>query len=313
MTKTDRPLLFMEKIITICGPTGIGKTGFAIALAQAFNGEIIGADSMQIYKYMDIGTAKPDAAELAQAPHHLVDFLNPSLDFDAGQYAQMAAQKIIDITRKGRIPIIAGGTGLYIRALLYGLFRSRPVCEKTLAQLTKEAQEKGSAYLHHLLHACDPAAAQKIHPHDSFRIIRALEVFQTTGTPISQMQKEHNFNSPRYQSLTMGLFMDRKTLYERIDSRVDTMIRQGFLAEVTDLVRKGYSLDLKSMQSIGYRHMGWFLKKELDFDRAVFLLKRDTRRYAKRQFTWFKKEPGIIWLKPSQLSRAKTLAKEFLT
>lgn len=303
----------MEKIITICGPTGIGKTGFAIALAKAFNAEIIGADSMQIYKYMDIGTAKPDAAELAQAPHHLVDFLDPSLDFDAGQYAQMAAQKINDITRKGRIPIIAGGTGLYIRALLYGLFRSRPVCEKTLAQLTKAAQEKGSAYLHKKLCACDPAAAQKIHPHDNFRIIRALEVFQTTGTPISLMQKKHNFASPRYQSLTLGLFMDRKTLYERIDFRVDAMIKNGLLAEVTDMVRKGYPLDLKSMQSIGYRHMGWFLKKELDFDQAIFLLKRDTRRYAKRQFTWFKKEPGIIWLKPSQLSRAKALVKEFLT
>lgn len=303
----------MEKIITICGPTGIGKTGFAIALAKAFNGEIIGADSMQIYKYMDIGTAKPDAAELAQAPHHLVDFLDPSQDFDAGQYAQLAGQKINEITRKGRIPIIAGGTGLYIRALLYGLFRSRPVCENTLARLTREAQEKGSAYLYHKLCACDPAAAQKIHPHDNFRIIRALEVFQTTGTPISLMQKEHNFASPRYQSLTMGLFMDRKPLYERINLRVDAMIRKGLLTEVTDLVRKGYSFDLKSMQSIGYRHMGAVLKKEHDFDQAVFLLKRDTRRYAKRQFTWFKKEPGIIWLKPAQLSWAKTLVKEFLT
>jgi tRNA dimethylallyltransferase len=303
----------MEKIITICGPTGIGKTGFAIALAKAFNAEIIGADSMQIYKYMDIGTAKPDAAELAQAPHHLVDFLDPSRDFDAGRYAQMAAQKINEITRKGRVPIIAGGTGLYIRALLYGLFRSRPVCENTLAHLTRVAQEKGSAYLHKKLCACDPAAARKIHPHDNFRIIRALEVFQTTGIPISLMQKEHNFASPRYQSLTMGLFLDRDTLYERINERVAAMIRKGLLAEVTDLVEKGYSLDLKSMQSIGYRHMGWFLKKEVDFDRAVFLLKRDTRRYAKRQFTWFKKEPGIIWLKPSQLSRAKALVKEFLT
>ena len=313
MTKTQTPNLSMEKIITICGPTGIGKTGFAISLAKACNGEIIGADSMQIYKYMNIGTAKPDREELAEAPHHLVDFLDPSQDFDAGKYAQMAAQKIIDITRKGRVPIIAGGTGLYIRALLYGLFRSRPVCEKKLAHLTRTAQEKGSVYLHNRLRTCDPAAAQKIHPHDSFRIIRALEVFQTTGTPISQMQKEHNFNSPRYQSMTIGLFMDRKALYQRIDSRVDAMIRQGLLAEVTDLVQKGYCLDLKSMQSIGYRHMGWFLKKEVVFDRAVFLLKRDTRRYAKRQLTWFKKEPGILWLEPSQITRAKTLAKEFLT
>ncbi len=303
----------MKKIITICGPTGIGKTDFAIALAKDFCGEIIGADSMQIYKYMDIGTAKPDAGELAQAPHHLVDFVDPVENFDAGRYAQMAARKIEEICERNRVPIVAGGTGLYIRSLLYGLFRSQPVCQKIVAQLTALLEKKGSAYLHQQLQTCDPAAAQKIHPKDSFRIIRALEIFKTTGSPISLRQQEHNFSSPRYQSLTIGLFMDRNLLYDRINLRVDAMIRQGLLAEVTDLVEKGYSLDLKSMQSIGYRHMGWFLTGKQPFDQAVHLLKRDSRRYAKRQFTWFKKEPGIIWLEPSQLDAARALAKEFLT
>ncbi|EMS79369.1 tRNA (adenosine(37)-N6)-dimethylallyltransferase MiaA [Desulfotignum phosphitoxidans] len=303
----------MKKIITVCGPTGIGKTGFAIFLAKTFNGEIIGADSMQIYKYMDIGTAKPDASERAKARHHLVDFLDPAKDFDAAQYTQMAGQTIDTMTQNNRIPIVAGGTGLYIRSLLYGLFRSRPACQNTLARLTQTLEEKGSPYLHQQLDACDPSAARRIHPHDGFRIIRALEVFQTTGIPISQRQTQHSFAHPCYRSLTLGLYMDRHDLYERINQRVDIMMAQGLLTEVQGLVKKGYDLSLKSMQSIGYRHMGKVINHELDIETAVSLLKRDTRRYAKRQFTWFKKEPGIVWIEPSQKDRALALVKDFLT
>jgi len=302
----------MKKIVTICGPTGIGKTNFAIAIAQNFNGEIIGADSMQIYKYMDIGTAKPDENERTMAVHHLVDFLDPKEEFDAGQYATRADGIIASLYNRGKLPIIAGGTGLYMRALLHGLFRAQPVCEKTLADLTRLHQEKGNLYLHAQLNLCDPIAAQKIHPNDSFRVIRALEVFQTTGNPISQSQKAHDFKKDKYQSLTIGLTMDRKRLYERINQRVDIMISQGLLDEVKSLIERGYSLDLKSMQSIGYRHMGMFLKKEVDFYEAVRLLKRDTRRYAKRQFTWFNSEKDLIWLEPSQTDKAFELVKNFL-
>lgn len=303
----------MKKIITICGPTGIGKTGFAIYLANQFNGEIIGADSMQIYKYMDIGTAKPDVSERAEVPHHLVDFLDPAKDFDAGQYEQLAGQAIDTIVQNNRIPIVAGGTGLYIRALLYGLFRSRPVCQKTLAELTQTLERKGSLSLHRQLESCDPSAANRIHPHDGFRIVRALEVFLTTGIPISQRQTQQPFTHPRYRSLTLGLYMDRHDLYERINQRVDMMMAQGLLSEVQDLVKKGYGLTLKSMQSIGYRHMGKVINNELDIETAVSLLKRDTRRYAKRQFTWFKKEPGTVWITPKQTDRAVSLVKDFLT
>jgi len=303
----------MKKIITICGPTGIGKTGFAIALAKKFNGEIIGADSMQIYRHMDIGTAKPDADELAMAPHHLVDFLDPSCDFDAGKFAVKADMAITQITERGKLPIIAGGTGLYIRALIYGLFRGSPACNNTLDRLTRELEAKGSLLLHKRLSQCDPGAARKIHPNDSFRLIRALEVYETTGEAISQRQKAHNFSERRYQSLTFGLSMDRDKLYERINKRVDIMIEQGLLHEVETLVKKGYSLDLKPMQSIGYRHMGLFMKGEVDFEEAVRLLKRDTRRYAKRQFTWFNKEPGLIWIEPTQINTAFDLTKKFLT
>lgn len=310
---TRNPFIPMKKIVTICGPTGIGKTGFAIALAKAFNGEIIGADSMQIYKYMDIGTAKPDADERAAATHHLVDFLDPAQDFDAGKYARMAADTIYALADQGRLPIVAGGTGLYIRALLYGLFRSKPVCDDTVARLTALMEEKGSDHLHQLLKVCDPVAAERIHPNDGFRLVRALEVFQTTGRPISKEQKDHDFGQARFQSLTLGLHMDRDTLYDRINRRVDLMLDAGLLAEVSGLVEKGYSLDLKPMQSIGYRHMGLFLRGEVDMEEAVRLLKRDTRRYAKRQFTWFRKESGIVWLQPSELEKAFSLVKDFLT
>jgi tRNA dimethylallyltransferase len=303
----------MKNIITICGPTGIGKTGFAIYLAKQFNGEIIGADSMQIYKYMDIGTAKPDLSERAEARHHLVDFLDPAKEFDAGQYAQMAGEVIDTITHKKKLPIVAGGTGLYIRALLYGLFRSRPVCRSTLAKLTEDLEKKGGSYLHRQLESCDPSAAKRIHPHDGFRIIRALEVFLTTGVPISQKQTRHGFAHPRYRSLTLGLYMDRDDLYDRINQRVDMMMAQGLFAEVQDLVEKGYDPNLKSMQSIGYRHMGWIINRDMDLDTAVSVLKRDTRRYAKRQFTWFRKEPGIVWMTPEQTGRAVALVKDFLT
>jgi tRNA dimethylallyltransferase len=302
----------MQKIVTICGPTGIGKTGFAIALAKRFNGEIIGADSMQIYKYMDIGTAKPDRQEQAQAPHHLIDFLDPASDFDAGKFSKAADAAIADICARGKLPIVAGGTGFYIRALLYGLFRAVPACEKTLDRLTRELKEKGSSHLHDRLALCDPVAAEKIHAHDSFRLIRALEVYETTGQPISARQKDHNFGKNRYHSLTFGLTMDRDRLYDRINRRVDIMLNQGLLNEVQTLVDRGYGLDIKAMQSIGYKHMGMFMKGKVNWDETVRLLKRDTRRYAKRQFTWFNKEPGLIWIKPDETDRAGQLVHNFL-
>ena len=303
----------MTKIITICGPTGIGKTGFAIALAQELNGEIIGADSMQIYKYMDVGTAKPDERERQLAVHHLVDFLDPADNFDAKSFTVLADQAISDIAKRGRVPVVAGGTGLYIRALLHGLFRGKPACPATLDQLNQTLEEKGAPALHAQLTKCDPRAAEKIHPNDGFRIVRALEVFFTTGIPISQCRQTHDFKSDRYQSLTFGLHMDRKLLYDRINRRVDMMMAQGLLDEVKNLVNQGYSLELKSMQSIGYRHMGMYIKGDVSLEEAVRLLKRDTRRYAKRQFTWFNKEKNLIWINAKETEKAIETAKDFLT
>ena len=303
----------MKRIIIICGPTGIGKTSFAIKVAKRFNGEIIGADSMQIYKHMNIGTAKPDPEELRMVRHHLIGFLDPKDDFDAGLYVKAADKAIEDITFRGKIPIIAGGTGLYIRALLHGLFRSKSICEKTLARLTLECEEKGRLSLYQKLEKSDPKAAKKIHPNDSFRVIRALEFYQTTGQRISDWQKNHNFDDVRYNSIKLGLYMDREKLYDRINKRVDIMLDQGLLKEVTWLVEKGYSFDLKAMQSIGYKHMAMFINNEVDWAEAIRLLKRDTRRYAKRQFTWFNKDKDVNWLMPSQFRQAENLIKEFLT
>ncbi|CCK80578.1 tRNA (adenosine(37)-N6)-dimethylallyltransferase MiaA [Desulfobacula toluolica] len=303
----------MKKIIVICGPTGIGKTTVAIRVAKRFNAEIIGADSMQIYKHMNIGTAKPTSEELKLARHHLVDFIDPKDDFDAGLYVKNADQAIEKITACGKIPVIVGGTGLYIRALLHGLFRSKPICEQTVSQLTAELEEQGNQSLYEKLEKCDPKAAQKIHPNDSFRVIRALEVYQTTGRLISDRQDTHNFDELRYNSLKIGLFMDREKLYDRINKRVDLMLEQGLLHEVTTLAEMGYSFDLKPMQSIGYKHMGMFIKNEVDWTEAVRLLKRDTRRYAKRQFTWFRQDKDIHWFEPSQVDLAEKLIKQFLT
>lgn len=302
----------MTKIITICGPTGIGKTGFAIGLARELNGEIIGADSMQIYKYMDVGTAKPDETERRLAVHHLVDFLDPANNFDAKRFTALADQVISDIAKRGRVPVVAGGTGLYIRALIHGLFRGEPACPATLDKLNQTLEEKGGQALYDQLVKCDPKAAEKIHPNDGFRIVRALEVFLTTGIPVSQCRQTHDFKSNRYQSLTFGLHMDRKLLYDRINQRVDIMMAQGLLDEVKNLVNRGYSLELKSMQSIGYRHMGMYIKGEVSLEEAVRLLKRDTRRYAKRQFTWFNKEKDLIWIDAKEIEKAIETAKGFL-
>ena len=303
----------MEKIIIICGPTGIGKTAFAIKLAEIFNAEIVSADSMQIYKRMNIGTAKPDPEELKLATHHVIDFLDPKDDFDAGMYVKTADTAIVNIVNHGKIPIVVGGTGLYIKALLHGLFRTKSISKKTLSLLEKELQEKGNIVLYKQLEQCDPKAAKAIHPNDSFRVIRALEFFKTNSQKISDWQTNHDFSDQRYDFIKLGLSMEREKLYEHINRRVDIMLSQGLYKEVVNLIDDGYSLDLKSMQSIGYKHMGMFIKKEIDWDEAVRLLKRDTRRYAKRQLTWFNKDKEINWVKPSEIEKAKKLIKDFLT
>lgn len=301
-----------KKIIVICGPTGIGKTGFAIKLAKKFYGEIVGADSMQVYKKMNIGTATPDADEQKMAVHHLIDVAEPDEDFDAGRYIKLADKAILDIYQKNKLPIVAGGTGLYIRALLYGLFRSRKPDIDIMLKLNKELEEFGNNFLYEKLEKIDPALAEKLHPNDSFRVINALEVYESTGTIKSEQLKKHEFKENRYSCLKIGLYMEREKLYDRINKRVDIMMDQGFVNEVKELLNMGYSKDLKPMQSIGYKHICDYFNNVTDYDETFRLLKRDTRRFAKRQFTWFNKEKDIIWLKHDEVEKASQLVLDFL-
>jgi len=297
--------------VVICGPTGIGKTSFAIELARRFRGEIIGADSMQLYRHMDIGTAKPTPAEQAAITHHMVDIVDPDEHFDAEMYADMAYAKVLALTEKRILPFIVGGTGLYIKALIHGLFESIKIDAGVRKRLKKEVEDLGGPHLHTRLKAVDPAAAARIHANDTYRIVRALEIYETTGRPMSDTQAQHRFEPQRLQTVKIGLHMDREALYQRIDQRVDIMLDQGVLAEAKELLEAEYSPDLKSMKSLGYRHMAAFLKNEVDWEEAVRTLKRDTRRYAKRQMTWFKADPEIVWMGPNELEEAAAMITTF--
>lgn len=309
---SDKP---KPKLIVICGPTGVGKTSAAIEVAGEFNGEIINADSMQIYKYMDIGTAKPTPDEQARVKHHMIDIVYPDESFDAAMYAKMARETIMKLDRQDTVSFVAGGTGFYIKALLYGLFigPAKGVDVNIRERLKAEAAVHGAAFLHTQLSKCDPIAAENIHHNDTYRIIRALEIYEMTGKSISEYHEEHRFADEPFKVLTIGLDINREILYDRINSRVDAMIDAGFVDEVKGLLDKGYSENLKSMQSIGYRHITDYINGRLSWDEALSTLKRDTRRYAKRQLTWFKADLRIAWIKPEQLEDIIRLIKKFLS
>ena len=300
------------RVIVVCGPTGIGKTSTAIRLARQCHGEIIGADSMQIYRLMDIGTAKPTPAEQACVKHHMVDIVDPDTPYDAARYAREAGDKIRELHERQVVPVVAGGTGLYIKALIYGLFDSRPPDPEIRRELEALADAHGSGFLHEKLAACDPAAAAEIHVNDRFRIIRALETYRTTGRPISEHRRTHRFARPRFATFKIGLTMPREALYARIDQRVDQMVAEGLLDEVRRLLAKGFRPDLKSMQSIGYRHMVDHLLNGVDWSETLRLLKRDTRRYAKRQFTWFRADSDILWVSPDDIPSVTPAIQSFL-
>jgi tRNA dimethylallyltransferase len=300
------------KIIVLCGPTAIGKTSTAITLAARFNGQIIGADSMQIYRYMDIGTAKPTAEEQARVRHHMIDIADPDEHFDAAQYAAVARRTIMQLQGKGIVAFVVGGTGLYIKALLHGLFESEPIDPQVRKRLLAAASRHGRDFLHKRLAEIDPETSNRLHPHDTYRILRALEIFEATGQPIIKYHRNHGFSDDPFCALKIGLTTDRVKLYERINQRVDTMIAAGFVAEVKKLIEMGYSGELKSMQAIGYRHMVDFIEGRLPWEECIRTLKRDQRRYAKRQLTWFNSDRQIIWKEPGQLKPIMERISEFL-
>jgi tRNA dimethylallyltransferase len=301
------------KVIVICGPTGIGKTAVGIELAQIFKGEIISADSMQIYRYMDIGTAKPTSEELSQIAHHMIDIVDPDENYDAVQFSKQARDRVTGLISRGSIPFIVGGTGLYIKALLHGLFQSEPVDSEIRKRLKQEAEENSNGFLFERLKKVDPAAADRIHPNDSYRILRALETIESSGKTISEYHQSHGFADDPFTAIKIGLQMDRHNLYGRIDKRVDLMLEAGLVDEVKKLLVMGYSAELKSMQSIGYRHVVGFLEGSLPWDECLRTFKRDTRRYAKRQLTWFGADRDIIWQAPADVSSIIPFVGKFLS
>lgn len=284
--------------IAIVGPTAAGKTAVGILLSQRFGGEIVSADSMQVYRRMDIGTAKPTAEEQAQARFHLIDVVDPDEEWTLSDVQSAAAQASTDIVERGRLPLIVGGTGLYVRALTTKLdIPTAPPDEAFREKWRQIAEERGNEFVHAELAKIDPEAAARIHVNDTKRAIRALEVYESTGSTLSELHAKNRAEATSEPALIIGLnYEDRRTLYTRIDQRVDVMMEQGLEAEVRGLVDAGYGPALKSMQSLGYRHMCEHFAGNLSLAEAVDLLKRETRHFARRQLIWFRGDARVQWV-----------------
>jgi len=283
------------KVVIVGGPTASGKSELAVRLAERFDGEVVNADSMQCYRGLDVGTAKPSPDLLKRVPHHLLGIVDPAVNFTAANYQEEARRVIAEIHARGRLPVLVGGTGLYIKAFLSGLADS-PGADATVREMyNRIADREGNENLLEALRKVDPVSAARIHPNNRVRIIRALEVFQQTGRSIAELQKEHGFVLKWCNSLKIGINVERAMLYERINARVDHMVADGLVEEVESLLSMGYSPALKSLSSIGYREICEFLAGHGTFFEAIELIKQNSRRYAKRQLTWFKNDPDMIW------------------
>ena len=295
-----------KPLIVLTGPTAAGKTELSIALAKKLNGAIISADSMQVYKYMNIGSAKIRPEEMQGVRHYLVDVLDPREEFHVARFQQMAKEAMEEIYRHGQLPIVVGGTGFYIQALLKDIdfdeSSGELPCRK---ELEETARREGGAVLYERLKQVDPESAEAIHPNNVKRVIRALEFYQETGQPISLHNKEQKEKQPPYTYAYFVLNDDRARLYERIDRRVDRMVEQGLVEEVRWLKEHGYDRSLVSMQGLGYKELFPYLDGTCSLEEAVEIIKRDTRHFAKRQITWFKREPDVIWLNQQEFGYDK--------
>jgi tRNA dimethylallyltransferase len=285
-------------MLVIVGPTAVGKSDIAVLCAQKLNGEIVSADSMQIYKYMDIGTAKPDAAQLAAVRHHMLDIITPDNTFSAVEYKENASEAVLDIKGRNKLPIVVGGTGFYVNALLYPLNIENAAKSDKIRRKYEELLERTSnEQLYNILKQTDPAASEKIHPNDTKRIIRALEIYETSGKRKSENINNGISQSPDFEHRAIALNLRRELLYERINKRVDNMLESGFIEEVERLLKAGYSAAYQAMQSIGYRELAAYLNKEISLEKARDDIKQATRNYAKRQLTFFKNSmKNLIWL-----------------
>jgi tRNA dimethylallyltransferase len=287
----------MTRIVAIVGPTGSGKTELSLELATRWNAEIVNADSRQIYRRLDIGSAKPTAAQRARVPHHLLDIVGPDEPFDCARYRQLGLEAIADVARRGKRVLLVGGTGLYIKVLLRGVFAGPSRDPALRARLEQhEAAEPGS--LHRQLSAVDPITAARRHPHDHLRVIRALEVWELTGKPISAWQAEHAFAEAPFETLLLGLSLPRAELYARITARCAAMVRDGLVDELRGLYASGLDPALPALRSLGYREIGEYVRGACDLPTALERMAHATRRFAKRQLTWFRADPHVVWRPP---------------
>ncbi|MGF7057076.1 tRNA (adenosine(37)-N6)-dimethylallyltransferase MiaA [Brassicibacter mesophilus] len=286
-----------KPLLILVGPTAVGKTAISIDVAKAINAEIISADSMQIYKFMDIGTAKISKEEMKNIKHYMINEIYPDEEFSVSDFQKKAYEYIDTILNKGKLPMVVGGTGLYINSLVYDLDFTRAVSNWSLRnEFLKKAEQFGNEYIHDNLKQVDPESAERIHINDTKRIIRALEVYYDTGTPMSKYYNSFRQYNSIFNLTMLGLNMDRKELYDTINIRVDDMISNGLINEVNNLLNMGYSENYVSMQGLGYKEIVKYLKGQYSLDEAVDILKRDSRRFAKRQLTWFRRDERIHWI-----------------
>ena len=300
-------------LICIVGPTAVGKTEIAIQLAQHLDAEIVSLDSRQIYREMDIGTAKPTPDQRGVVPHHLIDCVNVPQPFSVAEYQRLADTTIEEIRERSKRTMVVGGAGLYFRGLIDGLFDGPGADAEIRAKLQREADEHGNVALHERLRRCDPEAADRVHPNNLVRVIRALEVYELTGKPISVLQQQWKMNEPRYPFRAFGFNMPREVLYQRIENRVDQMVEIGLIEEVKGLLDQGYPRNCIAMQSFGYKELIDHLDGKRTLDEAITLLKQNTRRFAKRQLTWFCNDPRIEWLDTSEFSSIDGIVDNLLT
>ena len=303
-----------EKVGFIVGPTGAGKSALAMAVAERVGAEIINADSRQFYRGMNIGTAKPSEEERRRVPHHLIDVRGADEPLDVAEFVALARVAIAEIAARGRNPLVVGGSGLYLRVIRGGIFQGPPASPAIRERLAKVAAERGAVHLHDRLRGVDPDAANRIGVNDLYRIIRALEVFELTGEPMSAHQGRHRFADAGYECLTVGVEVERKRLYETIDRRFDAMVAAGLVEEVRALIEAGYSPEKPPLCTIGYKEIAAHLRGEVTLAQAIELAKRDSRRLAKRQLTWFRRDASIVWLDPERdANQARALFQKFFS
>ncbi len=302
----------VKPLIVLVGPTAVGKSEVAIRLAQVLGTEVLTADSRQVFRGMDIGTDKPSLEERQGIPHRLIDLVNPDQPFNVGIFRRLALAEIDRLHRGGRVPLVVGGTGLYVRALVRGLWEGPSADWQFRAGLEEDARREGVAHLHQQLARVDPELAARLHPNDQVKIIRGLEVFHLLGHPLSDLHRRHAFRERPFSPLLVGLTRDRSALYARIERRVEVELVKGLVQETRALLDKGYGRHLPSMKGLGYRQIAGYLAGEYDDAEAVRRLKRDTRRFAKRQMTWFRKEPSVVWLDLHDKESAQQVTERIL-